>query len=248
MAQITAIHNTLLKKHPIQGSELAEDQKVSVSAAKDYAVESIGESEVGHTLVTLAYGAGTWYVYDDHWSGLKSHSEVTLPVPYFSQRDNYRDANRTCFSSSCAMLLENMKPGTLPGAKGDDKYIQTVFGYGDTTEADTHVKALYHYGLPSRFKTNGSLSWLKEQIDLGYPVPIGILHHGPANAPTGGGHWICVIGYDNTGFICHDPWGRLDHATGQYFSTDGEAVHYSTECLSKRWTVSNYNDGWCMEV
>ena len=45
-----------------------------------------------------------------------------LSVPYFPQTDNYRDANRTCNSSSCAMCLEYFKPGTLKGATGDDAY------------------------------------------------------------------------------------------------------------------------------
>jgi hypothetical protein len=43
-----------------------------------------------------------------------------LNVPYYPQTDNYRDANRTCNSSSCAMCLEYFKPGTLKGAKGDE--------------------------------------------------------------------------------------------------------------------------------
>ena len=29
-----------------------------------------------------------------------------LKVPYYPQTDNYRDADRTCNSSSCAMVLE----------------------------------------------------------------------------------------------------------------------------------------------
>ena len=33
-----------------------------------------------------------------------------LPVPYYQQTDNYRDANRTCNSSSCSMCLEFLKP------------------------------------------------------------------------------------------------------------------------------------------
>ena len=38
-----------------------------------------------------------------------------LPTPYQSQRDNYRDAWRTCFSSSCAMLAMTVKPGCVAG-------------------------------------------------------------------------------------------------------------------------------------
>lgn len=173
---------------------------------------------------------------------------TVLDVRYFPQRDNYRDASRTCFSSSCAMLLETLKPGTLPGAKGDDKYVERVFSIGDTTEAGVQIKALASYGVSAYFKQNGSVDWLKEQIDKGHPTPIGILHHGRASAPSGGGHWICVIGYDKTGFIVHDPWGEIDHASGSYISTNGESLHYSNSLISSRWTVSNPNDGWAIGI
>jgi len=53
-----------------------------------------------------------------------------LSVPFYPQTDNYRDAQRTCNSSSCAMCLEYFKPGTLQGPKGDDamfkKYLLLV--------------------------------------------------------------------------------------------------------------------------
>ncbi len=35
-----------------------------------------------------------------------------LTVPFYPQTDNYRDAQRTCNSSACAMCLEYFKPGT----------------------------------------------------------------------------------------------------------------------------------------
>ena len=95
------------------------------------------------------------------------------------------------------MLLETLKPGTLPGDKGDDLYVRRVFEYGDTTDAYTQLKALLSYEVSAKFKQDCSVETVKEQIDAGKPVPIGILHHGPASAPAGGGHWICVVGYDS---------------------------------------------------
>ena len=144
------------------------------------------------------------------------------------------------------MLLETMKPGTLPGEKGDDKYIHRVFEYGDTTDAYTQLKALISFGLEPKFVQNASVETVKEQIDKGIPVPIGILHHGPASAPSGGGHWICVVGYDSRGFVVNDPWGEIDHASGAYVSENGERVHYSYSLINSRWTVANPNDGWAI--
>jgi GH24 family phage-related lysozyme (muramidase) len=169
-----------------------------------------------------------------------------LNVPYYSQRDNYRDATRTCFSSSCAMLCEFLKPGTLAGAKGDDKYIEYVFSIGDSTDAAVQVQTLKHFGVSSRFETSGTFNLLDSQLAAGIPIPIGILHHGPASAPSGGGHWICVIGKEGENYIVNDPWGEIDNATGTYISENGNHLKYSKNLLKARWTVEGDGSGWAI--
>ena len=54
--------------------------------------------------------------------GAVRHSNPLVGVPRFQQRDSAQLAqrDRTSFSSSCAMLLEAIKPGTLKGANGDE--------------------------------------------------------------------------------------------------------------------------------
>ena len=249
---IKAKQDTVLKKEIAQSFELEPDQKLSVPKGKELKVTWKGKEAEKHVFVTVE-GDGQWFLYTEHWNGLgstaeppKAKGEKVLPVRYFSQRDNYRDASRTCFSSSCAMLTEFLKPGTLPGERGDDIYVQRVFEFGDTTDAYVQIKALNSFAINSKFIQNGSLDTIREQIDRGVPVPVGILHHGPASAPTGGGHWICVIGYDKNGFIVHDPWGEIDHASGQYISEEGKALHYSNNLMNARWCVANPNDGWAI--
>ena len=168
---------------------------------------------------------------------------AVLNVPYFSQRDNYRDAARTCFSSSCAMLCKFLKPNSI---KGDDDYVREVFKRGDSTDAAVQVQTLKHFGVTSRFVTNGTFSLLDSQLSQGVPVPVGILHHGPASAPSGGGHWIIVIGKDGSDYICQDPWGEIDNASGTYPSTNGNRVKYSKNLLKARWTVEGDGSGWCI--
>ena len=173
-----------------------------------------------------------------------------LNVPYYSQRDNYRDAARTCFSSSCAMLCKFLKPNSI---KGDDDYLREVFKRGDSTEASVQVQTLKHFGVSSRFATNLSFSTLDALLAQGIPVPIGILHKGPSSAPSGSGHWIVVIGKEldskapeGCWYICQDPWGELRNSDGVYTSTNGCKLKYSKQMLSQRWTVEGDGSGWAI--
>lgn len=168
-----------------------------------------------------------------------------LNTPYYSQRDNYRDASRTCFSSSVAMALKTVSPDSI---EGDDDYIETVFSIGDTVNAWVHQDALKVYGVESTFVQRGRVEDIKAKIDAGIPVPCGILHKGLPSNPVGGGHWVCVIGYDNTGFVVHDPWGELDHNSGVYTSYNGAARLYSYEMFASRWTVEGPGSGWYLDL
>jgi len=168
-----------------------------------------------------------------------------LTVPYYPQTDNYRDPQRTCNSSSCAMCLEYFKPGTLQGAKGDDTYIQKVFTIGDSTDHTVQTKVLEGYGIKSHFSYNLGFSDLDRELSAGRPVVIGILHRGTLSSPTGG-HMVVVIGKspDGASYICNDPYGSLnDGYTGPV--TNGKGVKYSVEVLKHRW-LENGKDktGW----
>ena len=172
--------------------------------------------------------------------------EVVIPgilnVPYYPQTDNYRDANRTCNSSACAMCLEYFKPGTLKGAKGDDAYVQKVFAIGDTTDHTVQTRVLMGYGINSAFKYNVTFADLDRELFEGRPVVIGILHRGPLSAPTGG-HMVVVIGKTLSGdYVVNDPYGSLnDGYTGSV--TNGKGAVYKRSDLVRRWCPKG-NDGW----
>ena len=165
-----------------------------------------------------------------------------LEVPFFPQIDNYRDANRTCNSSACAMCLEYFKPGTLKGPKGDDAYVQKVFAIGDTTDHLVQTKVLASYGIKSNFSYTLSFADLDRELAAGRPVVIGILHRGPLSNPTGG-HMVVVIGKTPAGdYVVNDPYGSLnDGYTGAV--TNGKGAIYKKSDLSRRW-VPGGKDGW----
>ena len=156
-----------------------------------------------------------------------------LNVPYFPQTDNYRDANRTCNSSSCAMCLEYFKPGTLKGAKGDDAYVQKVFAIGDTTDHTVQTKVLEGYGVKSYFSYNFGFADLDRELSNGRPVVIGIYHRGTLSAPSGG-HMVVVIGKRGEDYVVNDPYGSLnDGYTGPV--TNGKGAVYKKSDLNFRW-------------
>lgn len=256
---ILAQRDTWLKRKPLASSALPAEEKLFVPKGSAHVWQTITmvPGETHYRVQLEAQPDKPWWFYPSHWKIIndpKPEAQVPaetapkiLNVPYYSQRDNQRDPMRTCFSSSCAMLLKYLKPNSI---KSDDEYINTVYKHGDTTSASSQIAALEDYGLTADFKQNGSWESLNEQLDKGIPVPIGILHKGSVENPTGGGHWIIVIGRNESGtaYIVHDPFGDLNLIRGGYESTNGEAKSYSKKNLGPRWLVESAHSGWYIKA
>ena len=173
-------------------------------------------------------------------------SGILLNVPWYPQTDNYTLPDSTCNSSSCAMCLEFLKPGSLPsGPKGDDVYLRKVLAIGKSTDQSVQTRALQGYGLNSVFRTNFNFSDLDRELTARRPSVLGILHRGPTSNPTrNSGHMIVCIGKTDSGsYIFHDPYGSLVRGyTGPV--TEGRQVVYSRMELEKRWTADGPGTGW----
>jgi len=164
-----------------------------------------------------------------------------LAVPYFSQVDNYRDGERTCNSSSCAMCLEFLQPGTLIGETGDDSYVQKVFAIGDTIDHEVQTQVLQDYGVNSSFSYGLSFSDVDKSLAAGKPVVIGILHRGSDDEPTGG-HMIVVIGKSGQDYVVNDPYGSFNDGY-EGSPENGKGAVYTKSMLELRWAPAG-NDGW----
>jgi len=176
---------------------------------------------------------------------LPAKPKFPLDVVYFYQRDSKTGhGERSCQSSAIAMAIEYIDPEII---FDDDEYLRKVFKYGDTISQLAQKKALDSLGIKNQFKMNGSEQDLINLLNKGYPVPIGILHKGSIFAPTGGGHWITLIGFDEKHFYVHDPFGELDLINGGYPKTgptDGKCKKYTRTNLMKRWLITSKSDGW----
>lgn len=256
---ILAKRDTWLKRKPVDSSKLEAEQKLFVpkGAAWQWTEIRMYAGEVHQRVFLEQQPDREWWFYPDHWKIINdvptpsdkpdASGEIKLVVPYYSQRDNYRDANRTCFSSSCAMLLSCLDPEAIDN---DDDYIREVFKLGDTTDSSVQIKALAHFGVEAQFSTTGDWKIIEQQLEKGIAVPIGILHHGSVDHPSGGGHWVCVVGVteDKSKYWVHDPWGELDLVSGNYVSSDGKYKLYSKKNLGPRWMVEGDKSGWFVKA
>jgi hypothetical protein len=126
----------------------------------------------------------------------------------------------------------------------------TVYKYGDTTEPSAQVTALEQHGLNVEFRQDGGWSDIDSQLAKGFPIPIGVLHHGPVSKPSGGGHWLTIIGRneDNTAYVVNDPYGEMDLVNGGYQNSNGSHLLYSKKNLGPRWLVEGPGTGWYIEA
>lgn len=254
---ILAKKDTWLKRRPVDSGSLAAEEKLFVpkGSAWQWLELRIYAGEIHQRVFLEQRPDQEWWIFPDHWKIIndtevqenspKLDGEVKLVVPYFSQRDNKKDPMRTCFSSSCAMLLATLEPDAIDS---DDEYINEVYKYGDTTEATAQLKTLKHFGLDARFVQNADWKTLEDQLERGMPIPIGVLHKGAVSNPTGGGHWLVVVGVtaDKTKLWVHDPFGEMDLISGGYPSTDGKYKLYSKKNLGPRWLVEGPKTGWAI--
>lgn len=175
---------------------------------------------------------------------------ILLPVKqYYLQTDSATEyGDRMCFSSTCAMAIKYLKPDALKGSNADDAYLKTVLKYGDTTQYTSHIKACSDYGIHASFYQNGTRAALQSELKQGYPVATGVLHKGPVTAPTGGGHWMLLIGDDGQSGIFLDPYGEMDNVAGGYVTrgSGGREVRYSWTNWMRRWAVEGQGTGWFM--
>ncbi|MFN6337929.1 MAG: glycoside hydrolase family protein, partial [Cyanobacteriota bacterium] len=233
---------------------LKAGQLEAVPAALMLYVNPGGPSEAGLRRRRKAEGA-LWTASPDQGSKpspdrvspsqVSSHPNPLVGVPRFQQRDSAQLAqrDRTCFSSSCAMLLEAIKPGTLQGANGDDQYLAVVQRFGDTTDANAQLQALAHFGVTARLVQNADFQLIEQQINRGIPIPCGYIHRGPVDRPTGSGHWLIVIGHTPSQVVVNDPWGEPDLIHGTTLNANGMGLRFSRLNFGKRWMVEPIGGG-----
>lgn len=237
------IRSTIAKQSTVQAKALAPQFKCELKPGT-YDIDRWEYAANGHQKVTFAEkwcGHQTWMIWSDDIQCDGEKSIIELKVPYYSQRDNQSSEWwRQCNTSSHAMLLNYLKPGSV--ASDDDYFQRYVRPVGDTTDWGVHTQALKRFGIESVYRQDLDFGNLKKSLTLGFPVAIGVLHKGPVAAPSGG-HILVIIGMDEEKgvFYANDPWG-----TGfSYADYNGKKVEYPMyPSLDRRWLADGDKSGW----
>lgn len=255
MPWITPIQDTLLKLRPTDSKQLGTNEFRNRSAGEKLGIVAVRKAAGNHWQVRLAGeltigGTKTneCFIWPSHWDGvgaalLASEDAArakavsmstgaksgvpgqTLDIGYKSQIDNELNPTGSCNVTSSAMCLEYW--GIKPPGPGqfEDTLYQWMSDEGLSRHDPNHLKiAIEHFGCQDNFSTRATIAEIKVAIDNKIPVVV----HGFF---TVFGHIIVLIGYNDKGFVCHDPFGEWD--SGGYIRNDsqnperGKAITYS---------------------
>ncbi len=230
MKTATIKQNTVLKKRPTDSRQLKANELAPLKAGDVFGVDSYNLSDI-HFQVQLNEDVppldNSGYLFAGHVTLRQGNRaiEVTpqrkvLGVPYFSQLDNPRDPFTTCNVTAIAMVMAYYgRRSRSPSQQLEDELYQWIINrYGRQARTDNAVlQQLYQaYGFGGNFSTARTWGQIKQELIANRPVVVGGYF-------THGGHIITIIGFDDKGYIVHDPYGNA--LTG-YRQTEGKGLRY----------------------
>lgn len=234
---VTALRSTIIKKRPVDSSQLRPEERVNFPANTFYGVSSYS-LESGHIKVALTeefpnFG-NTGFVFPDFVQLKRGGGafnpvppQVELNVPYFSQRDNPRLNWATCNVTSIAMMFYYYGIRSKnPSQQLEDELLQwCVNRYGPGCQTDNNVlsQMIRAYGFDSSFSTTRRWADVRNELINRRPVVLG-------GDFTASGHIVCLIGFTSQGYIVNDPWGNA--LTG-YRDTEGRKLLYPNSYMDR---------------
>jgi Peptidase_C39 like family len=246
MLTLKTLTPTVLKRKPIQSTELPEEMKRSLAGDISLAVESYAVDRNYVRVILPADSANSpqlWYVFGEHVylydeQGARIYPrrvppQAQLDVPYKSQRDNLLNPDGACNVTSLAMCLAffGLGPSGEYGQLEDELY-----DYAERKGLSRHdphdlAQIVQAYGYRDKFRTDATFAQVKEWLCDGKPAVV----HGYF---TDFGHILVLTGYDDQGFIVNDPfgewfeWGYDRNAPGEP-DTKGQGLRYSYGLITR---------------
>ncbi|MCT7965079.1 C39 family peptidase [Laspinema sp. D1] len=239
--QLRILKPTLLKTRPLQSNHLTALEKINVKVQErievvEYAVER------GHFRIRLKEairGNPIWYVYQGHseiringvvsTALIKEKDQVKLNVPFKSQLDNFYNPTGSCNVTSIAMCLQYLKASRKMIGRyhqfEDELYRWCLSkGYSRHSPQDL-AKVVRDYDRKDDFTVWGTIERCQNHLRGGNPCVV----HGYF---TSFGHIIVLVGFDQRGFLVHDPYGEW-FWDGYRTDLSGAFLHYSYNLIRR---------------
>lgn len=152
---------------------------------------------------------------------------ILLDVPFKSQLDNRFNPTGACNVTSIAMCLEYL--GYKSGSK--EQLEDELYRYMTDTGLNRHspqdlAQVVRDYGFSDDFTDRATIPQCQAWLASKNPIVM----HGYF---TNFGHIITGVGYDQTGFIVHDPYGEW-FRSGYRNDLSGRNLHYSYELIKEK--------------
>ncbi|NJM61981.1 MAG: C39 family peptidase [Oscillatoriales cyanobacterium RU_3_3] len=216
---------TFFKARPLQSSSLRDEEIIRVERNRTFDIESYKADRNKHWRIvfnTPYEGWWVWFVYQNHVrievDATGRPAVMKLNVPFKSQLDNQLNPTGACNVTSIAMCLAYF--GVEP--QGVDQLEDELFQYMQRKGLSRHspqdlARVVRDYGKKDDFTVWGTFERCRDHIAAGNPCVI----HGYF---TSFGHIIVLVGYDDKGFIVHDPYGEW-FSSGYRTDLSGEFLH-----------------------
>lgn len=174
-------------------------------------------------------GETNWWIYAPYWdlpAEPAQKGSVHLEVPFRSQRDNEYNPGGSCNVTSIAMALLYLgqKEGEM---QLEDELYQACLDNGLSRHDPVDLAALVHsYGYKDNYKQFAKWEDVKKHLSAGNPCVV----HSYLVRPFG--HIVTIIGYNEQGWIVHDPWGEW-HSWGYEAGSSGASLTYSYNLMNE---------------
>ncbi len=183
-------------------------------------------------------------------------------MEFFSQRDNETNDGRRNWRNTCSVTGQAIifKYMGIKQFNPEKKYPDELYdylklkgkGYGALTDniVENTSILLSEYETSKNYKDikgQNTKKWremIKNEIDSGRPVLVG-------GYTTSSGHIMVINGYNEKGFILHDPYGDRNEGYNRDRDSDkgnrkGKYVNYSYENC-KNWEIGS-GRGWTISI
>lgn len=238
---LRTVTKTIFKTRPLQSFALTPDEQFSVEPGQSFAIANYEPGHRRHYRITLQKPLGdrfVWYAFEEHIELLEGNKPMSRPqqqstsmrlnVPYKSQNDNWYNPSGACNVTSIAMCLEYLGVPRYDNRfrQFEDELYRWCLdrGYSRHHPEDL-ARVVRDYHRTDNFTYWGTIERCQDHLRSGNPCVI----HGYF---TSFGHIIVLVGFDEKGFIVHDPYGEW-FPSGYRTDLSGAYLHYSYDLIRR---------------